>query len=973
MHPNLVRQFLLCALFGVVFALFMPGAALAGVYDDEAGATYLQVWVDHREFTGGCGDHARNGYSWYVEPEGYYNQECPKVLEFTLPDDLSNVTKVEIYLDIWRGHNPPSVRFSINDVRNYASPVGASWSRTPLVMELNKADFQPGANAIRVWKGTNRYHVHDIGFRLYYDEGAPILSGVTAPSARLASIAAGATSIPPGQGGALNIDGDRITVTVDNVPANTDFVEVYAFYEGYDEDSDGLFRDWHNRTRNNCQQGGSGGYCPGDPETGLFGTIDHVGTVPTTGSPPYSLNWDIPYVAGQSGVRFKIRAVDIDVDVNDDNTVDNKDDGELVRDAAGGVSAASTIQSDDFNRCTLDTEVWTFINPRNDATLSANGFELQMDVPGGQSHDVWNGGNFAPRIMQTTNNVDFSVDVKFLTSVTQNVQLQGLLVEQDADDFLRFNVQAEGGQVKVLGVDFTSGSPSVKFSRTLGITPVNQPIYLRLVRSDITWQLLYSFDGFDWQNGGSFDRSLEVSTVGAFAGNSGSDAPAYTSVIGYFFLTDAPIEPEDSDATYFSELTIDTMPGGVGTVTGGPAEPAGDDPLCGTPLELLAEPVPGWRLGEWQIVAADQPDQPRRVEDNPLIEQFLRSDTITAHFLQNHYELALVVVDEQGVSAPDATALVSVTPSASQDGYLYNETATSTASDADGWYFDRWSGDLTGTNRVETLTFTGNVNVTANYLRRYTLNVEIVDEEGAALDVNGVTVNPPTDSRGYAPNEVATLLAVPAPGWRFVGWSNELGTDAQLSLPMMEDVTVQAAFARERYTVSAVAVDAEGNTLSGTVPTVSPPSDPGGYIYDEVVTLSAPETAAERQFLRWEWTGDAERVSDTTATAQFKLRGNVAFRAIYAENAWTLTIRIVEGNGFVQTTPDGNRFLNGERVTLTAVPGSDWKFAGWSNDVPPADRNQETVTLVMDADKTIEARFELDELPASIYLPVIRN
>ncbi|MCB9140443.1 MAG: hypothetical protein H6642_19085, partial [Caldilineaceae bacterium] len=635
--------------------------------------------------------------------------------------------------------------------------------------------------------------------------------------------------------------------------------------------------------------------------------------------------------------------------------------------------AQSTIQSDDFNLCTLSPELWTFTNPRNDATLSANGSELQIDVPGGQSHDVWSGGNFAPRIMQPANNVDFSVDVKFLTSVTQGIQLQGLLVEQDANNLLRFNMQVENGAVKVLGINFNNGSPSVKFNRTLNITPVNQPVYMRLIRSGVNWTLLYSFNGTDWQNGGSFDRGLEVSSVGVFVGNAGSNAPAYTSIIDYFFLTDAPIEPEDGYATRFSDLAINVTPDGAGAVVGGPNVPSDDDPLCGTPLELLAEPVPGWRLAEWQIVDAEQPDTPRTATENPLVEQFLRTDVITALFLQNHYELMLDVVDEQGVSVPNADVLVSVTSPASQAGYIYNENAVLTASDADGWYFDHWSGDLASANSVETIVFTGTANVTANYLRRYTLDIEIVDENGAVLDVNSVTVNSPADPRGYAPDETATLLAVSAPGWRFVGWNPELGSGAEISISMTDDMVVQAIFARERYAVSAEAVDAEGNPLADVTPTVSSAGDPAGYVYEEVVTLTTPETAGERQFLRWTWTGDAERVSQPGPTAQFKIRGNVSFQAIYTESLWTLTMLIAEGDGSIQTSPDGDRFLDGENVTLTAVSASGWAFAGWSGDVPQADRDQATVTLLMDANKTVEAHFVVGASPVLIYLPVIRD
>jgi len=66
-------------------------------------------------------------------------------------------------------------------------------------------------------------------------------------------------------------------------------------------------------------------------------------------------------------------------------------------------------------------------------------------------------------------------------------------------------------------------------------------------------------------------------------------------------------------------------------------------------------------------------------------------------------------------------------------------------------------------------------------------------------------------------------------------------------------------------------------------------------------------------------------------------------------------------SGSVQVDPPGPDYDPGTTVTLTAVsdnPG--WcVFAGWSGDVPSGHENDNPLTIVMDADKTITATFDL--------------
>jgi uncharacterized repeat protein (TIGR02543 family) len=68
---------------------------------------------------------------------------------------------------------------------------------------------------------------------------------------------------------------------------------------------------------------------------------------------------------------------------------------------------------------------------------------------------------------------------------------------------------------------------------------------------------------------------------------------------------------------------------------------------------------------------------------------------------------------------------------------------------------------------------------------------------------------------------------------------------------------------------------------------------------------------------------------------------------------YTLTVNIV-GNGSVTKTPFAASYLRNTNVTLTAVPGANWTFQGWSDDVTGT---QGIVSITMDGNKIVTATF----------------
>ena len=155
-------------------------------------------------------------------------QRCPKTVEFTVPDDFSNAAKVEIYLDLWRAYHERGLQFEMNESGVvHTSPVGYDWSRTPWILEVDKAELEPGLNTITFW-ATRLTHIHDIGIRIYHNNDNPLLPGPGGdgepPNGQLVSIEDDGGVVSPDAGGTLMVNGNQLKLTADISP-DTLYVE----------------------------------------------------------------------------------------------------------------------------------------------------------------------------------------------------------------------------------------------------------------------------------------------------------------------------------------------------------------------------------------------------------------------------------------------------------------------------------------------------------------------------------------------------------------------------------------------------------------------------------------------------------------------------------------------------------------------------------------------------------------------------
>ncbi|MEM7131328.1 MAG: Ig-like domain-containing protein [Chloroflexota bacterium] len=1209
------RHYILSSMILLLWGILIlgwPMDAQAGIYDSNTEVTYTEYWVHHSEFIGKCSDPV-SGNEFYIEP----TSGCQITLDFSISEDLTLASKVEIYLDLWRNHDEKRAEFKLNNNDWRRPNVGEDWSRTPYVAEVPISELNQGGNVI-TFKGQG-YHVHDIAFRVY---GANSLS---APSGSLVTIKDDSNTKTFSGGGVLNVNNDQLELSA-TVGAGANLLEFHAFYDGYDEDNDGIFRDWHNISRNNWNPGGKF-------PAALGGTINHVGTVKVSGAGTYSITWPIPHIINQNGVKFKIRVLDnsgnvreaaggvsnsfelrrnipvvyftnpdfddiilwhdgdfpptasatvdlppladfdagylvgaywlrpnvyfngdsqsfanrynlfpnypttddwelsilsigntgngyipfsklksgensflfenrdgswgafvekpgpmvvlrgkssptadttapqlidnspedsatgvaedtnialrlidynsgLDLDsfslsvddvtnmpYNDSritrrgsiydmtftyNPSNDFDEGEVVdvsltvsdqstntlsnetfsftitepddvppvisevqcvadsdkltilwttdepasslvtygiTDTLGSnvsnpafvtshvieiagltsetdyyyqiysedestngtfepetgteictTAGPSTITSDDFNQCELDTNLWSYADPQGLATMTATQTQIQFDIPANSDYDVWTGGNNGARIMQATNNATFEIDVKFETGIANSRQIQGVIIEEDDDTYLRVSFGMDNsGNARIYAFYLDGGSGTEKLSgngRPLdaSVDP-NGPLYLRVWRQSPTeWAVFYSGDGITWlQSGGGykFTQAINVTGIGPFAGNAtGTDA--YTSIVDYFFRTDLPIEPEDGKSL---QLGTTVLPVGTGMIS--------MTPSCGNPVELTAEPIPGWTFDSWSTLQGSV----ITTTTNPVDVTFVPGEIVTANFAQNYYTIYTSV--EDGIDGLSGGTITLSLP-ASEEGYEYNQLVTLTAQPNEGWQFDEWGGDVSGTDFVTMTTMLNNRNVVAYFSRiPYTVGVTITGQGAVSVD---------PDTGPYYLNQIVSLEAVAEPGWSFDSWGNDLtGITPQSDLTIDGDMSVTALFTQDQYTLTI------GNSGTGTGSVVITPTK-ATYVYGEEITLMATASPGS-QLTSWSGAG----LSGNELTVTLTMTQSESVVAEFTQEFYTVTVQETAG-GMITLSPPSNPdgYVYNEIVTASALPTSGYTFQNWT-------------------------------------------
>jgi uncharacterized repeat protein (TIGR02543 family) len=570
------------------------------------------------------------------------------------------------------------------------------------------------------------------------------------------------------------------------------------------------------------------------------------------------------------------------------------------------------LLSDDFNACVLNPSLWQTASMTNGVTLFMNGEQVEINVPGGSSHDWTTGG--PPRVMQAATNEDFSVEVKFDTNVDALGQFQGVLIEEAANTYVRLSFE-NAAPGRIFYVRFVKGGVVQKnFSFTF---PADKQItMMKVTRTGDSFNWFYNDAGV-WKKptGAPYSMAMTPLKIGFMAGNTGGGGtqPAFKSVVDYFFNSALPIAPEDG-----APMSVNLTQVGNGAVTKLPDK---SKYVCGEEVILSATPIPGWSFGEWSGDVTGATPTVAVTIDAPKY--------VTATFTQDQY-LLNVVIENDGIGGAGNV----VTKSPEQPTYVYDDVVQLTAVAEPGWRFVQWSGGVTSTSPNVSLTMRQTETVTAHFEQEhYELDINQVND---GIGVGG-TIEATPQQATYLYGDVVTLTATTNPGWTFAGWSGGAsGSELSTEVTITGDTSVTATFVQNRYEINVTVVGGGGEV------TLEPQQD--FYLYGDMVTLTVDGGAC------WSFTGWGGALSGNNPTEIVTITDDIDVTANFAVNEYTLTVNKV-GPGNVAISPSLTEYTCGDEITLTATPLPNNYFAGWSGDLTGAE-NPLTFTIEQDTEVT---------------------
>jgi uncharacterized repeat protein (TIGR02543 family) len=555
----------------------------------------------------------------------------------------------------------------------------------------------------------------------------------------------------------------------------------------------------------------------------------------------------------------------------------------------------SAIISDDFS-AGLDSSVWSIVDPVGDANVSVSANALRFVIPGGVDHDYWSGAFRSPRVLQTVSDTDFEVEAKFQSAFDRAYQIQGILVQQDAANSLRFDVYFNGSTVRLFAASFTSGSASTKLDLAI---PAAQNYYLKIRRQGNLWTYFRSADGSNWSTVTSFTHPMTVTKVGVFAGNAaGSGSPAFTSVVDYFFNTASPILPEDGESQLGS-VNVNVV--GSGSVTKNPSQPTYE---IGQVVQITAIPNAGHVFTGWTGDSTGT--------ENPKSFIVTGNNNITANFAAQPSAAPLVSDDfSQGLNSSLWTVINPVgDASLNVSGNALHIHVPA------GVDHDLWAGAMRAPKVMQNVSnsdfemeakFQSTVNKRHQFQGFY---VEQDSQNGLRFDV-------------YSDGSAVRLFAA-----SFLGSSATV--HANTVIPSAPAYFLRVKRQGSQWTFS--------YSLNGSNWTT-------GAVFARSITTSKIGLFA----------GNASGSSSPAFTAVVDYFFNTASPVIPEDGGQgTLAVK-VEGQGSVEVSPSLPEYQFGDIVQLTATPASaNWAFTGWTGDLSGSS-NPGAITI--DGDKSVKAVF----------------
>ena len=238
-----------------------------------------------------------------------------------------------------------------------------------------------------------------------------------------------------------------------------------------------------------------------------------------------------------------------------------------------------------------------------------------------------------------------------------------------------------------------------------------------------------------------------------------------------------------------------------------------------------------------------------------------------------------------------------------------------TATPADEFIFDSWSGAATGTSTNVSVIMDANKTVTANFIKKkYTLTVNVEGEGTVAEKV--IKAGAATD---YNSGTIVELIATPSEEWLFVEWKGDLtGTENPKEITIDKAKTVTALFVKKQYPLT-IEVEGEG-TVAEKVIKQGVATD---YNSGTIVELTAvPENGWE--FV--EWKGDLTNNENPTQITIDKAKTVKAKFEEILNYKTELHLSFTEGEGLNQISKSLNGLYVGHDDELIVSDYANYRI-----------------------------------------------